>query len=155
MHKNKRPVCSSCGGTRIEVGAWAVWDAETVAWVLESSDEAEAVCHDCNRKTRVEWSPLPKGSPPGPSEFLGDPALKAWAARDLPPPRSRAEAINAIYGAAKPYEGKRYAGLPVQDRVKILLTWSRCASLLEAPARPIVKGGVVDLSWYQERSEAA
>jgi len=155
MHTNQRPVCGSCGGTRIEVDAWAVWDLEAKAWVLGSSDEAEAVCHDCNRKTFVEWRPLPKGSPPDPSEALGGPALTARAERDLPAPRSRAEAINAIYGAARPYEGQRYARLPAADRTKILLTWSRCASLLEAPARPIVKHGIVDLSWYRATSSAA
>lgn len=60
-----------------------------------------------------------------------------------------------LYKGAAPYEGRRYAHLDDDERRKLTLLWSRCASFLDKPARPIVKKGVVDLSWYHDKSIAA
>ena len=43
-----RPVCNTCGGTRIRVDAWACWDTQAQRWALHSTFEALAICADCD-----------------------------------------------------------------------------------------------------------
>ena len=133
----KQPVCNRCGSDAVLVDAYAEWDMDAQDWTLQNTFQ-QAVCEACGGETSLDWKNVP------------DPVDAA-----PPVPQSRAEAVNLIVTAASPYQGKRYAGLPTEDRITLLMTWSRCALLLEAPARPIVKHGIVDLSWYQADSSKA
>ena len=145
----KQPVCNRCGSNAVLVDAYAEWDMDAQNWTLQNTFQ-QAVCEACGGEASLDWKDVPD-----PVDAQACSVPLALAEQGRPVPQSRAEAVNLIFNAARPYEGQRYAGLPAADRTKILLTWSRCASFLEAPARPIVKHGIVDLSWYQERSEAA
>ena len=43
-----QPVCNTCGGTGVQVDAWACWDVDAQRWVLHSTYEAAAICADCD-----------------------------------------------------------------------------------------------------------
>lgn len=62
--------------------------------------------------------------------------------------RDRVDAANQVMRAFGPYEGQRLADLPDAVREHLTVTWARCACWLESPARPVVKKGRIDLSWY-------
>ena len=141
------PVCTRCGSTAVLADAYAEWDVERQDWVLHSTYD-NSTCEDCEGECSLEWKQVPETNPPASEQAIGD-------VLGVGLPTSRAEAVNMILDEVRPFEGKQYAGLSTADRNRILFTWSRCASFLEAPARPIVKNGIVDLSWYQAGSKAA
>ena len=53
-----QPVCNTCGGTGVQVDAWACWDVDTQQWVLHSTYEAVAICADCDIECSYAMKPV-------------------------------------------------------------------------------------------------
>ena len=53
-----QPVCNTCGGTGVQVDAWACWDVDTQRWALHSTFEAAAICADCDVECAYAMKPL-------------------------------------------------------------------------------------------------
>ena len=53
-----QPVCNTCGGTGVQVDAWACWDTQTQRWVLHSTYEAAAICADCDVECSYTMKPV-------------------------------------------------------------------------------------------------
>ena len=52
-----QPVCTTCGGTDVRVDAWACWDADAQRWELHSTNEAVAICADCDGECSFAMKP--------------------------------------------------------------------------------------------------
>ena len=52
-----QPVCDTCGGTGVQVDAWAPWDAQAQRWELHSTVEAAAICADCDVECSYSMKP--------------------------------------------------------------------------------------------------
>jgi hypothetical protein len=48
-----KAVCSWCGGENVKLDAWAVFDFEAQAWVLESIFDA-GYCDDCDGEANID-----------------------------------------------------------------------------------------------------
>lgn len=141
----EEPICSRCGSTNVLKDAYAQWDKKAQEWTLQNTFD-DSFCEECEGPAKLDWrqiTPAPK--PQSESRHV----LGQFF------PHSREEAVNMILKSAQPHEGKRYAQLPEEVRQEIMRIWSLCASWLESPARPIVRDGVVDLSWYHAKAHAA
>ena len=53
-----QPVCNTCGGTGVQVDAWACWDVGAQGWVLHSTYEAAAICADCDVECSYTMKPV-------------------------------------------------------------------------------------------------
>ena len=53
-----QPVCNTCGGTGVQVDAWARWDVDAQRWVLHSTYEAAAICADCDIECSYTMKPV-------------------------------------------------------------------------------------------------
>ena len=53
-----QPVCNTCGGTGVQVDAWASWDVDTQRWTLHSTYEAAAICADCDVECSYTMMPV-------------------------------------------------------------------------------------------------
>ena len=53
-----QPVCNTCGGTDVQVDAWASWDVDTQRWELHSTYEANAFCAECDGKCSYTMKPV-------------------------------------------------------------------------------------------------
>ena len=53
-----QPVCNTCGGTTVQVDAWASWDTHAQRWELHSIYEAAAICADCDVECAYAMKPL-------------------------------------------------------------------------------------------------
>ncbi len=53
-----QPVCNTCGGTGVQVDAWACWDVDSQRWVLHSTYEAAAICADCDIECSYAMKPV-------------------------------------------------------------------------------------------------
>ena len=53
-----QPVCNTCGGTGVQVDAWACWDVGAQGWVLHSTYEAAAICADCDVECCYTMKPV-------------------------------------------------------------------------------------------------
>ena len=53
-----QPVCNTCGGTGVQVDAWASWDTHAQRWELHSVYEAAAICADCDVECAYAMKPL-------------------------------------------------------------------------------------------------
>ena len=53
-----QPVCKTCGGTGVQVDAWAFWDVEAQRWALHSVYEAAAICADCDVECSYAMKPV-------------------------------------------------------------------------------------------------
>lgn len=49
----KQPVCTHCGSSEVLLDAYAVWDMEKQAWVLQNTFDA-AVCEICDGECNVK-----------------------------------------------------------------------------------------------------
>ena len=53
-----QPVCNTCGGTSVQVDAWACWDVDAQRWALHSTYEAAAICADCDVECSYTMKPV-------------------------------------------------------------------------------------------------
>ena len=53
-----QPVCDTCGGTSVQVDAWAAWHLEAQHWELHSTYEACAICTDCDGECSYTMKPV-------------------------------------------------------------------------------------------------
>ena len=53
-----QPVCNTCGGTGVQVDAWACWDVDAQRWELHSTYEAVAICADCDVECSYTMKPV-------------------------------------------------------------------------------------------------
>ena len=53
-----QPVCNACGGTGVQVDAWASWDVDTQRWTLHSTYEPAAICADCDIECSYTMKPV-------------------------------------------------------------------------------------------------
>ena len=53
-----QPVCNACGGTGVQVDAWASWDVDTQRWTLHSTYEPTAICADCDIECSYTMRPV-------------------------------------------------------------------------------------------------
>ena len=53
-----QPVCYTCGGTAVQVDAWASWDIQAQRWELHSTCEAAAICADCDIECSFTMKPV-------------------------------------------------------------------------------------------------
>ena len=53
-----QPVCNACGGTSVQVDAWACWELEAQRWALHSVYEAAAICADCDIECSFTMKPV-------------------------------------------------------------------------------------------------
>ena len=53
-----QPVCNTCGGTGVQVDAWACWDVDAQRWVLHNTCEAAAICADCDVECSYTMKPV-------------------------------------------------------------------------------------------------
>ena len=53
-----QPICNACGGTSVQVDAWASWDVDAQCWELHSTYEAAAICSDCDIECSFAMKPV-------------------------------------------------------------------------------------------------
>ena len=53
-----QPVCNTCGGTGVQVDAWACWDVDRQRWELHSTYEGAAICADCDVECSYTMKPV-------------------------------------------------------------------------------------------------
>ena len=53
-----QPVCDTCGGTSVQVDAWAAWHLEAQRWELHSTYEPSAICTDCDGECSYMMKPV-------------------------------------------------------------------------------------------------
>ena len=53
-----QPVCDTCGGTSVQVDAWAAWHLDAQRWELHSTYEACAICTDCDGECSYTMKPV-------------------------------------------------------------------------------------------------
>ena len=53
-----QPVCDACGGTSVQVDAWAAWHLDAQRWELHSTYEPGAICTDCDAECSYTMKPV-------------------------------------------------------------------------------------------------
>ena len=53
-----QPVCNTCGGTAVQVDAWACWDTQAQRWELHSTYDAAAICADYDVECSFTMKPV-------------------------------------------------------------------------------------------------
>ena len=53
-----QPVCNACGGTSVQVDAWAAWHIKAQRWELHSTYEPCAICPDCDTECSYTMKPV-------------------------------------------------------------------------------------------------
>ena len=54
----KKYACPYCGGTNLDLQAFAWWDEEKQDWAFDLDDGAEDYCPDCNRSGCGQFTPI-------------------------------------------------------------------------------------------------
>lgn len=55
MTERTHPVCSPCRSPDVLSDAYAEWDHEAQAWVLQNTFEKGAFCNACDGETSIDW----------------------------------------------------------------------------------------------------